>query len=192
MQLGNAIPSDTEDYFSQIPFDKVFHEGGTGGDRSIIEHRCAEVLATSPLPLAENLQWIYCRTEAEKQTLFHLMGDKGRPWAKKILISNDLLVFERKFVFVEEVSLAADGIIFKLSPRHDSQNVSIAIKAWDKNQKLIVDFFNSSLSARPQPPSTAQRWKTPGAFPNGSYLVQIELEGHLAFMARLSIGDFLV
>jgi ssDNA thymidine ADP-ribosyltransferase DarT-like protein len=56
MQLGNAASDDTEEYFSQIPFHKVFHEGAIGGDRSIIEHRCAEVLAASPLPLAEHLQ----------------------------------------------------------------------------------------------------------------------------------------
>ncbi|KYG22779.1 hypothetical protein SE92_23290 [Bradyrhizobium sp. AT1] len=192
MQIGSADPGDSEDYFSKIPFDKVFHEGGTGGDHSIIEHRCAEVLATSPLPLADHLQWIYCRTDAEKQTLLHLMGDKGKHWAQKILISNDLLVFERKYVFVEEVSLASDGVVFKLSPRYDSQNVSVTVKAWDRSQKQIVNFSNSSLSARPAPPSAALRWKTPGAFPNGTYLVEIELEGHLAFKDKLSIGGFLV
>jgi hypothetical protein len=54
MQLGSADPNDSEVYFSTIPFEKVFHEGGTGGDRSITEHRCAEVLAESPPAAFEN------------------------------------------------------------------------------------------------------------------------------------------
>lgn len=105
MQLGNAEPDDSEEYFSKIPFDKVFHEGGTGGDRTIIEHRCAEVLATSPMPLAGNLQWIYCRTDAERDTLLHLLGNRKSEWASRIVISDDLLVFERKYVFVDSVTM---------------------------------------------------------------------------------------
>ena len=73
MQLASAEPGDSEEYFSKIPFEKVYHEGGTGGDRSITEHRCAEVLAVSPLPLNETLQWIYCRTDAERDTLIHMV-----------------------------------------------------------------------------------------------------------------------
>jgi hypothetical protein len=72
MQSGSAFPDDTLEYFENIPFEKVYHEGGTGGDATIIAHRCAEVLAHSPLPLAESLQWIYCRSNAERQTLLHL------------------------------------------------------------------------------------------------------------------------
>ena len=74
MQLGGAEPNDSEIYFANIPFEKVFHVGSIGNDRTIIEHRCAEVLATSPLPLAGTLQWIYCRTLAERETLCDLLG----------------------------------------------------------------------------------------------------------------------
>lgn len=56
MQLASACPGDTLEYFENIPFNKVYHEGNTGGDVSISQHRCAEVLVQSPLPLKECLQ----------------------------------------------------------------------------------------------------------------------------------------
>jgi hypothetical protein len=116
-QLGNAEPGDSEDYFSRIPFEKVFHEGSIGGDRSIIEHRCAEVLAPSPLPLANHLQWVFCRTAAERDTLLCLLGGKQAEWSSRIHISDDLLLFERRHVFVDSVFLSSNGINFQLSPR---------------------------------------------------------------------------
>src|SRR5690606_666086 len=58
MRSAGAAPSDTEAYFAAIPFDKVYHEGPLGGDASIIPHRCAEVLATSPLDLTNCIRAI--------------------------------------------------------------------------------------------------------------------------------------
>ncbi|UFW38953.1 DarT ssDNA thymidine ADP-ribosyltransferase family protein [Bradyrhizobium sp. WSM471] len=94
MQTATAEPQDSEIYFATIPFEKVFHVGATGGDKSITEHRCAEVLAASPLPLSTALQWIYCRTVAERETLCDMLGDCAKSWSNKIIVSNDLLVFE--------------------------------------------------------------------------------------------------
>lgn len=111
MQLGSADPGDTEEYFSAIPFEKVYHEGSTGGDRSIIEHRHAEVLATSPMALAETLQWIFCRTKAEQETLLFLLGGDAAKWSSKILVSEDLSLFDRRFVFLEDVQMSVSGVL---------------------------------------------------------------------------------
>ncbi len=189
MQLGSAVPSSDEAYFDSIPFDKVYHEGGTGGDRSIIEHRCAEVLAVSPLDLENgHLQWIGCRTAAEKATLLHLLGEElAARWSRRIIISDDLLVFERKYVFVEEVSLSPEGVVFQLSPRADAQAVDVRIRAWSGDGKEAVSFHNTQMAARPMPPP--QRWRVPQKLTNGRYLIQIELEGHLAFKGFLTLKD---
>jgi len=50
MQTG-VIEGSTTAFFLNIPFDKVYHEGGIGGDRSITSHRCGEVLAPSPMAI---------------------------------------------------------------------------------------------------------------------------------------------
>jgi len=190
MQLANAVPSDAEDYFSAIPFDKVYHEGGIGGDRSIIDHRCAEVLAPTPVLLADTLQWVYCRSEAERDTLLYQLGASARKWSKKILISDDLLVFERKFVFLENVSLGQDGLTFQLNPRSDRKTVAIQVNAWDANGKEVIAFQNDNFSPLPEPP--AKKWRVGAKLRGGTYLVEIKLEEHLAFRAKISLGGDLV
>lgn len=188
MQLGAAVPSDTEEYFAAIPFQKVFHEGNTGGDRSIIDHRCAEVLAGSPLPLQECLQWIYCRTAAERMTLFHMLGDQGQAWAPRMQISDDLLVFERRYVFVEEVSLDPKGVVVRLNPRRDRQPVDTTVKAWHLDGRVAVDFRNPQMPAVPLPPHTRWLIQAPAPLQSGTYLVEVTLEGHLAFRSHLTLG----
>lgn len=185
MQLGAANTGDTEQYFSSIPFDKVFHEGPTS-DRSIIDHRCAEVLATSPMPLDQTLQWIYCRTAAERTTLLHLLGADAVRWKHLIQISDDLLVFERKYLFVDEVSIDSKGVIVKLSPRQDRQVVDIQVKVTGKDGRTRIDFRNNAMAARPDPPSTS--WRIKGTLEDGDYLVEIHAEGQKAYIASMSVG----
>jgi hypothetical protein len=190
MQLGTADPNESETYFSTIPFNKVFHVGGTGGDRTIIEHRCAEVLAESPLPLSSTLQWIYCRTTAERDTLCDMLGSDASKWSKKIVVSDDLLVFERKFVFVEYVGLSDDRLIFELNPRADQKPISVKITATDAKGKVVINFLNSEMTAHPSP--AIKRWRITTQLGRGTYRVQINLEGHLAYRANVVNGDQLV
>ncbi len=190
MQLGAAAPSDTEQYFSEIPFDKVFHVGGIGGDRSIIDHRCAEVLATSPMPLRGNLQWIFSRTTAERDTLLHLLGERQADWSNKIIVSDDLSVFERSFVFVDYVGISHEGVSFQLSPRADGKSINVQVKAWDKSGNEVVSYNNADMLA--QPSATVKRWRVAKELANGTYLVHIDLEGYLAYRGYLILDDRLV
>jgi hypothetical protein len=190
MQLGNAIPSDTPEYFSNVPFDKVFHVGGIGGDRSIIEHRCAEVLAISPMPLAGNLQWVYCRTIAERETLLHLLGNAAGAWSSMIVVSEDLSIFERRFAFVDYVGISHDGVVFQLNPRADAQTLDVQVKVWGRGQVEIISYANTAMLA--QPSATVKRWRVAKELSNGKYLVEIKLEGHLAYRNILFLGAKLV
>lgn len=190
MQLGTAELGDTEKYFSDIPFAKVYHEGGTGGDRTIIEHRHAEVLATSPMSLAETLQWVYCRTKAERVTLLYLLGPRADDWASKILVSEDLSLFDRRFVFLEDVQMLPSGLVFKLSPRPDLGDIQIHAQAWNADNQQVIDYKNAALKS--QPPAPSRRWRIAEELPNGTYLVHIDLEGHLAFRGYVKLGDQLV
>lgn len=189
MQLGAAAPNDTPEYFSNIPFDKVFHVGGIGGDRSIIDHRCAEVLATSPMPLKNNLEWIFCRSSAERETLLHMLGGERANWADQVVTSDDLSIFERQFVYVEFVGVSAEGVSFQLSPRADSKNIAVEVRAW-RNGVEIVKYSNSEMPAHPS--ATVKRWRVAKELSNGNYFVEIYLEGHLAYRNVLSLGSRLV
>ncbi|MCM2458839.1 DUF4433 domain-containing protein [Rhizobium sp. CG4] len=187
MQLSYTQAGETEEYFSAIPFEKVFHEGGINGDRSIIDHRCAEVLVTSPMPLSESLQWIYCRTEAEKDTLLHMLGTKADFWRPAIQISDDLQVFDRRFTFVEKVMIDNKGIVARFNPRQDRQQISIRVTALASDGAIALSFENSAIDAIPQPPATS--WRFNGTLPDGRYLVEIVLEGHLAYRAYMMVGQ---
>jgi len=71
MQRTDVRTGDGEAFFASIPFQSVFHEGGTAGDKMIIAHRCAEVLPASPLLLKDVLKGIWFRSEPERETLLY-------------------------------------------------------------------------------------------------------------------------
>lgn len=185
MQTG-VVEGDTEAYFNDIPFLKVFHEGGTGGDASITKHRCAEVLPASPMNLDGTLQWIYCRSEAEKAFLIHLLGADAVRWLPRILVSDDLRVFEKTFPFVESVSISKTGVIFALNPRRDHQPLSVRVSAWTADGAAVVNFFRPDLSARPP---TGGNWRVSHDFAPGRYRVEIEVDAHLAYRSYLVLDE---
>lgn len=104
--------------FNNIPFKYVYHDGPFNRDyaREIIFHRCAEVLLPIQLELNESLKFIACRSTAERQTLLSILSDDiRRKWEGLIRIGVKGL-FERKWVFVEEVVVVGDTIRFRLNP----------------------------------------------------------------------------
>lgn len=103
MQLGSTVPGRDEAYFASIPFIKVFSEGGTGGDRSIIDARCAEVLPNSPLDLESCLKAIYLRSEPERDTLLYMLGNNKDKWKGLCHVSDALKVFQKNYTFVQGV-----------------------------------------------------------------------------------------
>lgn len=189
MQRSSALVGETVEFLSEIPWEKVYHEGGLGGDYSIIGHRCAEVLATSPLPLSECLQWIYCRSEPERDTLLYLLGEIGERWRHRIRVSDDIRVFNRLLAYVEHVHLSADGVIVELHPRNDGRNIDFRMHVLDSSGAVVAEFVNEDF--RPIPPN-AKRWRVPCTLAPGTYLVRIWIEQELGFVAPLQLGDDLV
>ncbi|MBZ9602615.1 DarT ssDNA thymidine ADP-ribosyltransferase family protein [Phyllobacterium chamaecytisi] len=186
MQIPGVGHRDDEEYFSAIPFEKVFHMGAISGDQSIIQHRCAEVLAASPLQLNEALQWIYCRSSAEKETLLHHLRGSHIDWTNRLVVSDDLRVFQREYTFVEVVRLSPEGVVFQLNPRSDWRNVSIDLSVTTLAGHPVATFVNPDFA--PRPPS-AQQWRHPCILTPGTYYVRILLEGHLAYESHLELND---
>jgi hypothetical protein len=185
MQKLAAESGDTQEYFGNIPFDKVFHDSGINGDYSVISHRQAEVLAPSPLELDSCLQRICCRSEAERKTLLYLVGKSK--WSDKIDVANDITVFQRQFAFVEEVSLSNEGISFQLNPRGDRQPISFSLTVHDRNGALKASFADQNWDH-----AAHKRWIISADLPSGTYRVRILIENHLAFEARLPLEPKLV
>lgn len=189
MQLANTEPGSDEAYFSKIPFLKVFSEGGTGGDRSITDARCAEVLPSSPLDLHTYLRAIYLRSEPERDTLLHLLGDSRAKWENLCHVSDALKVFQKDYAFVQIIRLTNDGVIFRLNPRRDHKNISVKINVWDANGKNVINFFNSDHKPQPNPPASNWIWRQKLA--DGLYRVQVKLEDNRAYQGEIILGDTL-
>jgi hypothetical protein len=185
MQTG-AIEGRTEAYFSDIPFKKVYHEGGLGGDMSIIRHRCAEVLARSPLNIFDAIARVYCRSDAERVTLLQALGSDASKWHKLIWVSDDLKVFERRYAFVESVSISNQGILFRLNRRHDGEKIALTLKAYRDDGVLVVLFETTAIDAWPNPTGS---WRVDAKLGAGIYRIVITLEEDLAFDALLRLDD---
>jgi hypothetical protein len=181
MQSGSATYGPTSEDFQNIDFSKVYHEGGIDNDKSIITARCAEVLAPSPLPLAENLQFVLCRSQAERQTLLHAIGDMADQWADIVRVSDDIQVFQKEFCYVEEVALSTKGVTFRLHPRNNPGKVEVRVEAAELGTGTVVTRFGPG-ELDPVPGGGKSRWIAESEQPlkPGAYLVRLWLEGHLA------------
>lgn len=186
MQLSGTPTYDTEAAFSAIPFIKVFSEGGTGGDRSITDARCAEVLTNSPLPLADALLEIYFRSEPERDTVLHLLGADAAPWIGRCYVSDALKVFEKDYAFVQEVALTPRGVVFAFNARRDRKALAVKIEVFDSAGEKAVDFYNSALAARPP---DGGKWIFAGELGADIYLVRIRIDDQLAYESRVPLGD---
>lgn len=188
MQIGSTIAGSDAAYFRTIPFEKVFHEGNTGGDRTITNARAAEVLPSSPLNLRFCLKEVYFRSEPERETLLYELGEHRVAWQQICHVSDALKVFEKRHTFVQDIGLTPEGVLFKFNPRSDRRNISVVIKVWDTLNRLVIDFFNDDLAA--QPPQAA-RWIWKHPLVDGLYLVEVHLDGHLAYRCTIPLNSVL-
>lgn len=189
MQIADTVAGDDEAYFDQIPFAKVFSEGSTGGDRSFTDARCAEVLAPSPLNLGDTLRGICLRSEPEKETLLHMLGEQRADWEPYCHVSDALKVFQKEYTFVDVLRLTSEGVIFRLNARKDGARIKVKIDVWDGRERHVVDFYNESHEPVPEDPHNNWIWRHP--LPHDMYRVEVRLEGQLAYQSYMVLGDTL-
>ena len=84
-------------FFERLPFKEIYHNSWLKEDekREIIARRHAEVIVPGQLDL-EPLRFIWCRSEAEKETLLSLLSETERNrWANKVFHGKkyDLILF---------------------------------------------------------------------------------------------------
>jgi hypothetical protein len=118
MGSPRATHSSEKDFFFGIPFHYVFHNGAFSPDQrdEIIFRRNAEVLIPERLNLDPALRFIASRSEAERQTLLHMLPYQVvNQWENKIRLGEQGF-FERKWTYVEEVVLVGNAINFRFNP----------------------------------------------------------------------------
>ena len=111
----------TLDELEALPWKKIYHQGWIDRSdpesaRNIVSCRNAEVIVPQELGL-QTLRFIYCRSEAEKDTLLHLLPPELRQqFQSKIFASNRSELFFRRRTFIESATLLANRVHLRFSP----------------------------------------------------------------------------
>lgn len=185
MQSPHTVYGDSDEFFSSIPFEAVYHEGAferSVGEK-IIRCRCAEVLVPSPLQLDGVLQAVLCRSTAERATLLHYLGNAAAYWAPRIRVYSEPGIFESRYTYIDTFDATSGGVSFALHPRRDGAHVEVKVEIFSLPRERVV------LRTGPVVLDPAKRWIMRGDLADGHYLAKVDLEGSRAFEAQFLIDE---
>lgn len=114
--------------YLELPWNDILHSSSLFNDhnkRLIILSRHAEVLVPSPMPVSKYLAGLYCRSEAEYETLQTMIRREGMyQWMADDRIRRaktaDLFYFQ--WVYIDQVSWTGESLILGFNP--PAQNVN--------------------------------------------------------------------
>ena len=180
---ANAGPSSDEDEFERMPFEIIYHEGRFEPNErgKFVYHRNAEVLVPNRLGL-DNLTWVVCRSQAEYETLLHLLPlSTRRHWAPRIGVRPDLRLFHNSWTFVERVDAYPERLVFAFnrdtkSPGPFVAHAEITRMGTGARQVWRNEEFQATSLLHLRVPGYAKPWL---------YEVRLHLDGHLAYANRI-------
>ena len=185
MQASGAEVLDGDIAFHTLDFRKIYHEGSYPPEEGDIKvWRCAEVLCLSPVELDQSLEAIVCRSDAERKTLLHLLGDNRALWSPKIRTVTQPGYFEAKYAFVESVDLNSDALTVKFhARRHPPMQtwVQVSIQPLD-NLLEATNFNKQELDLR-------KVWNFIFNPIPGRYRVKIWIDDEVAYVSDLEYGE---
>ena len=151
-------------FFEKLPFNQIYHNSWLGEDekKKIIVSRHAEVIVPDLLDL-EPLRFIWCRSEAEKETLISFLSEPQRnQWANKVFHGKKYDLFFSQWSYVEQVTLEEDGARFSfnrntstpgpfdLKVAVEDHNTGKTLRCWkegfEANSKVSCKFQNPILN----------------------------------------------
>lgn len=103
--------------FRDLPFDMIYHDSWFTADEreEVMRHRRAQVIVPDKLGL-ESLQYIWCRSQAEYETLRELLPPEvWRKWRAKVTTRTDYALFNRRWLYVDEAALESGQARFRFN-----------------------------------------------------------------------------
>lgn len=182
--ITNLVSSVEE--FKGLPFELIYHVGYYSkleGDK-ITNCRNAEVVVPDRLS-TDFLRSIYCRSEAEKETLLSLMpAEISNIWRDHITV--DLLghLFYKKWTFINNVRSDDSNIILYFSPETETPGpFDVSIKLYDFDDKLIdsLNYVNIICNEK-------RKFSFRGSY--SEYLIKIFLDDNLCYQGYHINNDF--
>ena len=107
------------DDFARLPFADIYHEGPPHYEEKRYITRTKQAEVTYPKKISvDHLKYIYCRSQAEKETLKNLLSTAlWRKWGAKVLVPrNPRELFQMHCLHVSEVTLARQSITIDFHP----------------------------------------------------------------------------
>lgn len=110
----------TASELATLDWQKIYHTGPIHEDRplkaQIISRRSAEIIVPHSLDLTA-LRFIYCRSEAEKETLLHyLPSPLYQKYKKRIVASARSNLYFKQHTYVETARLDSERAVLQFSP----------------------------------------------------------------------------
>ncbi len=176
---ANALTGGDAEFVKSIPFEKVYHDSWFDPSERgpIIFHRHAEVIVPDELDLSP-LRFIGCRTQAEYETLLHILEPKARKqWSPRIGPGMKANLHFRRWTFVEQAELTTKSILFRFNPSSQTPGpfrCRVTIDEDETGQQYLWE--ESSFHARSTLELNLGRLRHPQ-----SYTVRLELDGQLAY-----------
>lgn len=102
---------------------------------------------------------------------------------QKIRTISEVGVFFNDYTYVKEVDVSSEGLSFLLNPRKDNKDVVFSIEILNIESNSII------FAAKDKTISPSKRWRITHPLAEGSYIVTIELDGHLAYKANSTVTD---
>ena len=182
---AGATPEHKIATLKQMPFQFIYHDSwfDQSNKSTIIYHRNAEVLIPQQLDL-QPVRMILCRSQAEYQTLLHLLPISVRNrWANKIGVVPGLHLFHNKWSFVQQVDLSNSAILFRFNPNTVTPgpfDASVAITECPMSVKSqCYTWHNNQLHALEPLQLSLANIRNPN-----DYSISLLLDDHLAYEGR--------
>lgn len=109
---ANADVFEAPEALEQLPFQYIYHDSRFDSDDrdTIVFHRNAEVIVPGQLGL-ESLRFIGCRSQAEYESLLHLLPPAARlRWSRHMGLGARMQLFNKRWTFVESAELGSSKI----------------------------------------------------------------------------------
>ena len=109
-----SVYSSASDLAS-LPFRRIYHDKAEWNNRQIVFNQNAEVIVPNQMGL-EALKYIVCRSQAEYETLLHLLPQSTlRRWERSIIKDNQTRLFFKRWAYVQSVELSSSRIEFNFN-----------------------------------------------------------------------------
>lgn len=164
--------------FEELPFEQMYHDTVPRPDTrdEILMARRAKVLVPGGLTL-EALQMIWCRSEAESETLLSLLpADVRRRCAPQMTGRADFNLFHRRGMYVEQVILAARRATIRFFVGADPTPITLRAEVTPQHgAPRYIEWAEATL------PEAVVLDIFPADAPEQPYRLSLTLDGILAY-----------